>query len=136
MAENLVDEILNHIDLYGLEPVKVSFIAHSLGNIIVRTALTIPRLLESIKPKLYTYLSLSGPHLGTLYSDSGLVNMGMWVMQKLKKSGSLIQLAMKDSPEPKKCFIYKLSKQPGMIYLPADLFSAQADLMMFSLGMF
>ena len=27
-------------------------------------------------PRFYTYLSLSGPHLGTLYNNSGLVNMG------------------------------------------------------------
>ena len=113
MSEKLADEILHHMDVYGIEPTKISFIAHSLGNIIVRSALTIPRLLEQIKPKLYTYLSLSGPHLGTMYSDSGLVNMAMWVMQKWKKSGSLIQLAMKDNPDLKSTFIYKLSQAPG-----------------------
>ncbi|XP_067938421.1 protein FAM135A-like isoform X2 [Watersipora subatra] len=116
MSENLADEVLNHLDLYGLEPEKISFIAHSLGNIIVRAALTIPRLIKQIKPKLYTYLSLSGPHLGTMYSDSGLVNMAMWVMQKWKKSGSLIQLALKDHTDPKSTFIYKLSEQPGLEY--------------------
>lgn len=119
MAENLADEILQHFETSSsLLPQRISFIAHSLGNIIVRTALTIPRLIDVIKPKLYTYLSLSGPHLGTLYSDSGLVNMAMWVMQKLKKSGSLVQLAMKDHPDPRSTFIYQLSQKPGLSVCP------------------
>lgn len=113
MAENLVNEILHHMDVFCIFPTKVSFIAHSLGNVIVRTALTIPRLLEVIKDKLHTYLSLSGLHLGTLYSDSGLVNMGLWVMQKWKKSGSLMQLALKDNPDLKATFLYQLSQKPG-----------------------
>lgn len=113
MSENLADEILNHLEVFDIKPGKVSFVAHSLGNIIVRAALTLPRLLQPLKPHLHTYLSLSGPHLGTMYSDSGLVNMAMWVMQKWKKSGSLIQLAMKDNPDPKSTFIYRLSEEPG-----------------------
>lgn len=113
MGEKLAEEIVEYIDCYCLQPTKVSFIAHSLGNIIVRTALTMPRLLALIKPHLYTYLSLSGPHLGTTYSDSGLVNMGMWVIQKLKKSESLMQLGMKDHSDPKSTFMYKLSEEPG-----------------------
>lgn len=52
-----------------------SFVGHSLGNIIIRSALTSPKL-EHLLPKMYTFLSLSGPHLGTLYNNSGLVNMG------------------------------------------------------------
>lgn len=52
-----------------------SFIGHSLGNIIIRAALARPELKPWI-PKLHTFLSLSGPHLGTAYNSSGLVNMG------------------------------------------------------------
>ena len=48
---------------------------HSLGNIIIRSALTSPQLMHLL-PKMYTFLSLSGPHLGALYNNSGLVNMG------------------------------------------------------------
>jgi len=52
-----------------------SFVGHSLGNIIIRSALTSPQLMHLL-PKMYTFLSLSGPHLGALYNNSGLVNMG------------------------------------------------------------
>ena len=52
-----------------------SFIGHSLGNLIIRSAL--PRTgMATLINKLHTFLSLSGPHLGTLYNSSGLVNMG------------------------------------------------------------
>ncbi|XP_067677466.1 protein FAM135A-like isoform X2 [Haliotis asinina] len=111
MTVRLVDEILSYIDIYGLHIAKISFIGHSLGNIIVRSALSQPQLAHLL-PKLYTFLSLSGPHLGSIYNTSGLVNMGMWFMQKWKKSGSLLQLSMKDHPDPRQSFLYKLSSKP------------------------
>lgn len=52
-----------------------SFIGHSLGNIIIRAALSRPEL-KIWASKFHTFLSLSGPHLGTAYNSSGLVNMG------------------------------------------------------------
>ena len=36
-----------------------------------------------------------GPHLGTLYNSSGLVNAGLWMIQKWKKAGSLQQISLK-----------------------------------------
>ena len=45
------------------------------GNIIIRAAVARPKM-KHLLPRLYTFLSLSGPHLGTLYNSSGLVNMG------------------------------------------------------------
>jgi hypothetical protein len=45
-----------------------------------RSAITRPELV-AVSNKFYTFLSLSGPHLGTLYNNSGLVNAGMWMMQ-------------------------------------------------------
>lgn len=32
--------------------------------------------MKPLLSRLHTFLSLSGPHLGTLYNSSGLVNMG------------------------------------------------------------
>lgn len=77
MTDRLVAEILCHIEICGLNPTKVSFVAHSLGTIIVRSALARPQM-RPLLNRLHTFLSLSGPHLGTLYNNSGLVNMGKW----------------------------------------------------------
>lgn len=129
MTDRLVGEILYHIESYGLNPTRISFVAHSLGTIIVRSALSRPQM-RPLLSRLHTFLSLSGPHLGTLYNSSGLVNMGknnniflrnrfsslffligMWFMQKWKKSGSLLQLCMRDSTDIRQCFLYRLSQR-------------------------
>ena len=115
MTVQLIKEINDHIESYGLDPYRISFIGHSLGNLIVRSTVSH----DDFKPfvgKLHTYLSLSGPHLGTLYNSSGLINIGMWVMQKWKKSGSLLQLSLKDNSDMYKTFLYKLSAKPAFEY--------------------
>lgn len=86
MTDRLVGEILYHIESYGLNPSRISFVAHSLGTIIVRSALSRPQM-RPLLPRLHTFLSLSGPHLGTMYNSSGLVNMGM-----LKRRSKYIKL--------------------------------------------
>lgn len=52
-----------------------SFVGHSLGNIIIRSALTHPEM-RPFLDKIHTFLSLSGPHLGMLYPTSSLVSTG------------------------------------------------------------
>uniref|UniRef100_A0A8C4NLX1 Family with sequence similarity 135 member B n=1 Tax=Dicentrarchus labrax TaxID=13489 RepID=A0A8C4NLX1_DICLA len=113
MTDRLLDEIIQHIQLYNLTIGRISFIGHSLGNIIIRSVLTRPRF-RCYLPKLHTFLSLSGPHLGTLYNNSTLVSTGLWLMQKLKKSGSLLQLTFRDHVDPRKTFLYLLSQKPGI----------------------
>uniref|UniRef100_A0A674MZS7 Family with sequence similarity 135 member B n=1 Tax=Takifugu rubripes TaxID=31033 RepID=A0A674MZS7_TAKRU len=113
MTDRLLDEIIQHIQLYNLTIGRISFIGHSLGNIIIRSVLTRPRF-RCYLPKLHTFLSLSGPHLGTLYNNSALVSTGLWLMQKLKKSGSLLQLTFRDHVDPRKTFLYHLSQKPGL----------------------
>ncbi|XP_036338088.1 protein FAM135B isoform X2 [Rhagoletis pomonella] len=110
MTDRLVAEILYHIETCGLNPTRISFVAHSLGTIIVRSALARSQM-RPLLPRLHTFLSLSGPHLGTLYNTSGLVNMGMWFMQKWKKSGSLLQLCMRDTADLRSSFLYRLSQR-------------------------
>nr|CAH7732551.1 unnamed protein product [Callosobruchus chinensis] len=110
MTDRLISEILQYLDTSSIRPTRISFVGHSLGNIIIRSALTRPQM-KFLLPRLHTFLSLSGPHLGTLYNSSGLVNMGMWFMQKWKKSGSLLQLCLKDSPDPRQTFLYRLSQR-------------------------
>ncbi|KAM9666188.1 protein FAM135A isoform 5-T5 [Trichechus inunguis] len=115
MTDRLLDEIIQYIQIYSLTVSKISFIGHSLGNLIIRSVLTRPRFKYYLH-KLHTFLSLSGPHLGTLYNSSALVNTGLWFMQKWKKSGSLLQLTCRDHSDPRQTFLYKLSKKAGLHY--------------------
>lgn len=75
MGDRLVTEILYYVDTVGLNPARISFVGHSLGNVIIRAALAKPKM-KPLLGRLHTFLSLVGPHLGTLYNSSGLVNMG------------------------------------------------------------
>lgn len=43
---------------------RLSFIGHSMGGIIIRSALS---YIRNIDPYLFTYMSFSSPHLGYLY---------------------------------------------------------------------
>ncbi|KAG3289726.1 protein FAM135A isoform X5 [Ictidomys tridecemlineatus] len=115
MTDRLLDEIIQYIQIYSLTVSKISFIGHSLGNLIIRSVLTRPRFKYYLN-KLHTFLSLSGPHLGTLYNSSALVNTGLWFMQKWKKSGSLLQLTCRDHADPRQTFLYKLSNKAGLHY--------------------
>jgi len=57
--------------LLGIKILKLKFDS--------RSAISRPEMAHLV-PRFYTYLSLSGPHLGTLYNNSGLVNMGEYTV--------------------------------------------------------
>ncbi|XP_046857546.1 protein FAM135A-like isoform X2 [Xenia sp. Carnegie-2017] len=114
-TDRLVDEILHYMESYRISPARISFIGHSLGNVIIRSALAHPKMRPYVN-LLYTYLSLSGPHLGMVHHTSSIVSTGMWLLQKWKKSDSLLQLSLNDSADMRDTYIYKLSKKKGLEY--------------------
>ena len=75
MGRRLATEVINYInewcpnDKLG----RLSFIGHSLGGIIIRSAL--PHL-SNYSDKMYLYMSLSSPHLGYMYNSSKLIEAG------------------------------------------------------------
>ncbi|KAI3697053.1 hypothetical protein L6452_29776 [Arctium lappa] len=94
----------------GLKNVKLSFVGHSIGNVIIRTALA-ESIMEPYHRYLNTYISLSGPHLGYLYSSNSLFNSGLWLLKKLKNTRCIHQLTFTDDIDLENTFFYKLSKQ-------------------------
>jgi triacylglycerol esterase/lipase EstA (alpha/beta hydrolase family) len=58
---------------------KLSFVAHSIGGMVVRAAL--PHL-ERFKLKMTTLITLGTPHLGYLVEASTLVKSGFWFIRK------------------------------------------------------
>ena len=59
---------------------------------------------------LYTYVSISGPHLGYLYSSNSLFNSGLWLLKKFKGTQCIHQLTFTDDPDLQNTFFYKLCK--------------------------
>lgn len=112
LGRNLVDELLTHLSKASREPERISFVAHSLGNIIVRTALADPRL-QPWLIKLHAFLSINGPHCGVQFNRAPY-DWGLSVIQWYKKSHSLQQLALRDAADPRESFLYKLSSEPGL----------------------
>ena len=110
LGHNLANEVIAHIDnnFESLDSIgRISFIGHSLGGLIIRSAL---RFLSDLKPKLQTYMTLSTPHLGYTQGGSKLVSTGIWFLKKWKKSKCLTQIAMQD----KENFLYELSTHEGL----------------------
>jgi len=120
MAENLAYEIndfINNSDNKSYE--KISFIGYSLGGVIIRATLG---LLSEYKDYFHTFMSVSSPHMGCLFQSSSLVNMGMWIMKRMNESESLKQLLFCDSKNPRKSFLYELSKSPELKYFSHVVF--------------
>ena len=62
---------------------RISFVGHSMGGIIIRSALS---YIRNLSQYLYAYLSFSSPHLGYLYEPSALVQAGLWLLNTWQKS--------------------------------------------------
>ena len=90
---------------------RLSFVGNSIGNLIVRATLCTPQM-RPLLGRLHTYVSISGPHLGCMYNDNSLVDGGMWLLRKVRRSRSLRQLGFGDKPRLRDCFLAKLARAP------------------------
>jgi len=104
---------------------RLSFVCHSLGGIIVRSALAQATQASAesshgtLKPyldKCYTFLSLASPHCGYMYAENQLLTTGIFLLRKWNKSACLTQLSLADHEDQTQTFIYKLSQQKGLEY--------------------
>jgi pimeloyl-ACP methyl ester carboxylesterase len=95
---------------------RISFIAHSLGGLIVRAAL--PALTE-YKKKFHLFISLSTPHLGV---SSKLIEGGIIFLRLFKRTEVLEQLTLKDSMSPITSSLYRLSKLDGLNWFRRVIF--------------
>ena len=115
MGVRLAQEVNTYISQYcpGSSLGKISFIAHSLGGLIVRACLP---YLEDHKEKFHNFFTLSSPHLGYMYNPSAIVDAGMWFLKTWRKSICLQQLRMSDNTDLEQCLLYKLSVMQGLAW--------------------
>lgn len=112
MGERLSIEVFNYIEEWVKgDLAKLSFIGHSIGGLIIRAAL--PHF-GGLREKMHTYISLSSPHLGCLYSNSMLIDLGLRVFRSWNKCVSLAQLTFQDATNIEETFLYRLSCYPGL----------------------
>jgi hypothetical protein len=60
------------------------------------------------------FMSLSSPHLGYTPNKSRLIDAGIWVVRKWRKSTGLSQLQLQDGPNIRKSELYQLSAAVGL----------------------
>lgn len=90
-----------------------------MGGVIARASL---RHLQKYKEQLGFYCSLSSPHLGYLNGVDNKIKAGLWVLRKWKPIVSLDQLSMEEAKNPRKTFLYKLSKTGTLKYFRKLIF--------------
>lgn len=75
MGKNLSEEVKNYINTWSFTTkITISFVAHSLGGLIVRAAL------PELEYDFHTLMTLGTPHLGYITNNHTLINFGMWVL--------------------------------------------------------
>merc|ERR550525_1192161 len=99
MGIRLAQEVVNYICDWcpGSALGRLSFIAPSIGGLIVRAALP---LLHEYSNKMFTLLTFSTPHVGYFLKNISLFHMGLRVLQSWRQSTCLAQLSMTDNPDP------------------------------------
>jgi len=119
MGQRLAHEVHNFIkhrchELGDPDPSvgRISFVGHSAGSMIVRTALTAP-VFAPYLPKLHAFISLSSSHCGNLFVPSTIVSGGMWALQRLHHSTFMNELQLLDDKNMEKTFMYTLSQAKG-----------------------
>ncbi|CAI4222418.1 unnamed protein product [Auanema sp. JU1783] len=128
LSSNLLGEIHDFCTDMTQKPNRISFIAHSMGGVIVRAMLGLPEA-GWIFPLLHTFLTINSPHTGLAYAGRG-VNWGVQLVQWWKGSKSMQQLALRDAVSFNDSYIVKLSSNKAfgrfkhilLIGGPNDLF--------------
>ena len=113
MGARLANEVIEFVQEWcpGSTLGKLSFVGHSLGGLIIRAAL--PHL-KNFKERMETFVTLSSPHLGYMYASNTIVDAGIWVLKRWRKSLCLEQLTMSDAKDYHNTLLYQLSSSPGL----------------------
>lgn len=117
-ANLIVNEILNFIEKQE-NITRISFIAHSLGSLVVRAAIESPEFLPWVN-KLNTFVSLSSPHLGVYCGNGTLMSSGIWLWKKTRAYASIsfAQMTMSDSSASVlDTFLSKLARQESKSFI-------------------
>lgn len=87
LAEEVADEV-KKVSKPGRD-VKISFIGHSLGGLIIRAAI---QNLEKLRDNFHALITLATPHCGYIHSKSKLLSAGIWVYDKISNNPVLSQI--------------------------------------------
>jgi hypothetical protein len=107
-GHRLAKEVIDFINDQNLNVDHISFVCHSLGGIVARIAIT-SSLFDSYREKFFEFITYGTPHLSLINLSHTVLNSFLGIYQTLSKSRCIDQLYLKDSIDPRKSLLYKLS---------------------------
>ncbi|KAL0212845.1 hypothetical protein RCL1_006471 [Eukaryota sp. TZLM3-RCL] len=93
LIQILLSEISHHLSNIHNNNLKISFLSHSLGGVIIRGLISHPEF-RQFRNNLHLYLSLATPHLG-IGSNSTLVKSGFLLIKTIGRQRSLSDISIK-----------------------------------------
>lgn len=125
-GQNLAEEVIQYVieNKIPLHRFKLTFMAHSMGGLVIRAALP---YLSRYKANMFGYITLSSPHLGVKYADSYLLELGKWFIKKFDKSESFEQMTLNDGKSIKETYIYEMSRFEGLSWFTHLVFFSCCD---------
>ena len=106
-----ISQILHTLESKGQTTTHISFIAHSIGALVIRLALNNP-LLSPFAGKFHLFLSQNAPHLGVVFARKSL-EWGGKVVSLLQSSALVDELLLKDDKNPRNALLYRMALNSG-----------------------
>uniref|UniRef100_A0A7S1PF47 DUF676 domain-containing protein n=1 Tax=Percolomonas cosmopolitus TaxID=63605 RepID=A0A7S1PF47_9EUKA len=120
MATTFAEALTNHIKERKLRFEKISFFAHSLGGLIVRSTLQPNtqafQIFDSVVPpeKYFTFCTFGSPHLGSFSLKSTLVSTAIYFMSTVQNIKCLQMLSFADEADMTESWLYNLNSAENM----------------------
>jgi hypothetical protein len=76
---------------------------------------------------MHTFLSLSSPHLGSKGGGSKIVDAAIWFFKALRRTTSLKQLTLDDSPYTHQKVLYMLAHSEGLAWFKSVILVASKE---------
>eukprot|EP01059_Diplonema_ambulator_P036012 TRINITY_DN8779_c0_g2_i1.p1 TRINITY_DN8779_c0_g2~~TRINITY_DN8779_c0_g2_i1.p1 ORF type:complete len:778 (+),score=162.11 TRINITY_DN8779_c0_g2_i1:49-2334(+) len=93
LGEKVAREIVEYIDTMQLNVGRLSFVGHSMGTIVIRAALLSSHMAPYLG-FLWTYVSLSGPHLGIASHDDKRIGCAVGLLSSVKRTTNIRELRL------------------------------------------
>lgn len=119
LAKQVAEEIILNLksveqESKGQVIERVSFIAHSVGGLVFRLAISDPSL-TPYRSTFHLFLSLNVPHLGLMFANL-TTEVGARLIQRFTESIQMSELLLRDHKDLRQTTIYKLAENNGMSF--------------------
>lgn len=120
-SSRISSELHSHLQSLQHPVTRISFIAHSLGALVLRLALNSP-LFTVYRDRFHLFLSLNTPHLGVVF-PGWTTEWGSKFVSFFNNSKVLSELLLKDAKNLRNTLLYKMARNSGMLMFNMFLYT-------------